>query len=1056
MRRLAGQGAHGAGRALRILAEIALFLVILILGGALILAWRLDQGPLNLPWVAHRLEAAGHERGIDISVARVELRWTAFSSEADAPVELAILNARTRGTDRDGQPLASLARAEASFSLPALLLGRIVPRTVAIDGLAAQLARQADGRITLGLTPDTPLSMTEAVARAERGPPKAFGGRGPAWRRIRHAHIHDTRIAAYDAPLGVAWNITSADLDLDRDGSGGLTGHGAVGLAAGDQTASVTLTAAHAPGARTGSLRIAVTPINPARIAALSPVLDALGLLDAPVTAGAEVSVGRDLRPVRGQLNVAVASGTAHAGQGTAPLRGATVTLDATPDALHGTATVTTAASPTGLVTTIAATLHGTRGLAGYRAEVGATVDQLNFADLPVLWPKGVGGPGSRPWIVQNIPSGQISNGHLTLAASAPADLSTFNLDKIDASIDGHDVEVHWLRPIPPIIHGDARLTVTDPNVIDIFVLGARQAGGTQGGVVYRSGHVRISGINDPDQFADVDTDIAGPVADLLATLSHPRLNLLSRHPIPMHDPGGQVTARVHVGHLPLRDDVNMDDLAIATDAHFTNLHLGGIAAGHDLSDGDLTLSATNDGLRLGGRAVVAGFATSLQANMDFRAGPPDEITQAVQVSGTVTSDQLAQHGVDTSRFFSGSASLHAAVTQRRSGAGDIQAHADATDATLTIPGLGFTKPAGEATTGSVRATLQGDRLTSISEVRVSGPSIDVLGRADMKDGRPDLLRIERLRLGTGTDATGTLQLPHAPQDPYVVNVAGPSLDVSGPFQSALTRGKTASTAAGREPPFRIAARFDRVLLGEGRRIDAFSATVDNDGEIIRAAHASGTVHADSAASSNFSMAVEPQPSGRLVTGRVPNLGALLLALGVTDSIRGGALSLDGRFDDTSPSHPLSGRAVIDRFRVLDAPLVARILKAATLVGIVDLMRGPGVGFTKLVAPFGYEDGTLTLRNARVFSPTLGGTASGSIMLGARRLDLSGTVVPAYALNTLPGRIPLIGKLFSPEKSGGLFAAKFTLRGPFDNPAVNVNPLSVVAPGMLRDLFSLF
>jgi hypothetical protein len=97
----------------------------------------------------------------------------------------------------------------------------------------------------------------------------------------------------------------------------------------------------------------------------------------------------------------------------------------------------------------------------------------------------------------------------------------------------------------------------------------------------------------------------------------------------------------------------------------------------------------------------------------------------------------------------------------------------------------------------------------------------------------------------------------------------------------------------------------------------------------------------------------------------------------------------------------------------------------------------------------------LELRDARAFSASLGITARGRVELGPRRADLQGTIVPAYMFNSLLGNIPLVGRVFSAERGGGLFAAAFTLRGPLDDPQVSVNPLSALTPGFLRGLFQL-
>jgi uncharacterized protein YhdP len=127
-----------------------------------------------------------------------------------------------------------------------------------------------------------------------------------------------------------------------------------------------------------------------------------------------------------------------------------------------------------------------------------------------------------------------------------------------------------------------------------------------------------------------------------------------------------------------------------------------------------------------------------------------------------------------------------------------------------------------------------------------------------------------------------------------------------------------------------------------------------------------------------------------------------------------------------------------------------------TLYGLVEVMRGPGLGFTRMEAPFRLTDDTLDINDARAFSSSLGLTARGRLDLAAQTIDMQGTIVPAYFFNSLLGDIPLVGKLFSPERGGGVFAASYTVRGPVADPQVSVNPLAALTPGFLRGLFRLF
>jgi hypothetical protein len=126
-----------------------------------------------------------------------------------------------------------------------------------------------------------------------------------------------------------------------------------------------------------------------------------------------------------------------------------------------------------------------------------------------------------------------------------------------------------------------------------------------------------------------------------------------------------------------------------------------------------------------------------------------------------------------------------------------------------------------------------------------------------------------------------------------------------------------------------------------------------------------------------------------------------------------------------------------------------------TLYGLVEAARGPGLGFTRLEAPFRLSDDTLELTDARAFNASLGMTAKGQIDLARHAADLTGTIVPAYFFNSLLGDIPLVGRLFSPERGGGLFAATYSVRGSLDDPNVSVNPLAALTPGFLRGVFGL-
>ena len=225
----------------------------------------------------------------------------------------------------------------------------------------------------------------------------------------------------------------------------------------------------------------------------------------------------------------------------------------------------------------------------------------------------------------------------------------------------------------------------------------------------------------------------------------------------------------------------------------------------------------------------------------------------------------------------------------------------------------------------------------------------------------------------------------------------------------------------------------------------------------VRATASGRSTHIDLARAS----ATGPVPATltlqRAATGRVLHVdaqdaGGLLSAFDLTDRIGGGHLTVAATLPDTAPADGTSGTVHLDRFTLKRVPAVVILLRNLTVYGLADPAPKTDITVSRVTVPFTWRGGLVTVDHASAWQPALGLTAKGTVNTDTGGLDLSGTIVPAYIVNTLPGRIPVLGKLFSPERGGGLFAATFSLKGPAAQPAVKVNPLAALLPGVLRDL----
>ena len=1077
MRRLAGQAARHTGRVLHALVQLAFALVLTSVGLLAALTWRLSQGPLELPWLASQLEQAANldQTNSHLTLGSAALTWEGFTEGVDRPLDIRVTDVVV--TDAHGNRLAAVPRAEVSLSTSRLLLGQIVPRAIEVDGARLRVQRAADGDVTLDL--GSLLESTELPQQAEAataasgqdGVPGSLlreflapavgdhaGAHTSRWSQLHRARIRDATVSVTDQQFGVTWALRGLDVDLRREAAGGVAGRADADLRLGTQTAHLAVTAALDKATERTSVTATLGQISPSTLAREVHAAEALAPLDVPVALTAAVQLAPDLAPVHFSAHAEVGAGTLRVRDQQTVVLGAKLDADGTPEhvALH-LPRLELSPQQGGKHTVLQASADLTRAASGDMAATAAIdLDEVAFADLPALWPAGVGGAGARPWIAQNITDGIARNGHVDIGLRIPADVSDVDVTRVEGGIDGQGLTVHWLRPVPPIEGGAARLSFAGTDALVITV-----TDGHQGGLHIDGGHALFSGLNEKDQFLDIDADIAGPVPDLLTLLRNPRVKLLDRSPLPVADAAGQIAGKVTVAHLPLRDQVNMDDVNIRSSAKLTGLRLSGIVAGRDLDHGNLALDVTPDGLHASGSASIAGVPAQLQLDLDFHAGAPTEVLQTVKLTGTAQAAQLQALGVDSQGLLAGSVGFDATYTSRRDKHAEAVVAADLGPATLTLSQLGFTKPAGAKTSLTATAQMQNDQITAVAPIRLDGDGMQLEASATFVGGQPDVVTLQHLALGSGTDLHGEVRLPHRAGDPWRVGVRGASLDASSEFkrQPAPEPAPPAPAEPPPGPPYIVDVQLDRVVIGKGGALAGVAAHVENDGRIMQ--HASVTGRTTSAGGAGrgggtpFTFTIEPKSGVRHLAMSTADAGALLLAFDIDDKVQGGRLSVIGSYDDSRPDHRLAGTAVIEDFRIRGAPMLAKLLQAMTLYGLMDVARGPGLGFTRLDAPFHYGDNVLELTDARAFSASLGMTAKGTVDLARHAADLQGTIVPAYFFNSLLGNIPLIGKLFSPERGGGLFAATYTVRGPLADPNVSVNPLAALTPGILRNLFGL-
>ncbi|MBL8645291.1 MAG: AsmA-like C-terminal domain-containing protein, partial [Rhodospirillaceae bacterium] len=253
------------------------------------------------------------------------------------------------------------------------------------------------------------------------------------------------------------------------------------------------------------------------------------------------------------------------------------------------------------------------------------------------------------------------------------------------------------------------------------------------------------------------------------------------------------------------------------------------------------------------------------------------------------------------------------------------------------------------------------------------------------------------------------------------------------------------------QTPVKISARFGEMWLNKDAPLKDVVLYFERDKRAIQKIDLDSKV---SESGAPFTFAMGRKEGERTFSGQSDDGGGVVRSIGLFDDIKGGKLAITGEF---TPQGAVEGEVNITEFKLVDAPMVARILSVAALTGIVDELRGEGISFKTLRVPFNFSASTLRIGEAEMFGNALGMTAKGTYRFPDSYIDIDGTVIPAYALNSALNSIPIVGTILTgPEKGGGIFAANFSWRGPSATAEPSVNPLSVLTPGITRKIFSIF
>ena len=646
------------------------------------------------------------------------------------------------------------------------------------------------------------------------------------------------------------------------------------------------------------------------------------------------------------------------------------------------------------------------------RAEKGlGLTGQASIADVDadqahMFWPLGLA-PLSREWVTSSIRDGGITKAAIKFNIK-PGDLDLPLLPKeaVDAQIDLKDAKIHYLTGHPETRGVNAIIKV-DGLSLDAAISRALAFTDT----TLSNGRIYIADLNPDNPLIELSMHADAPASDIVTLLGLPMLEHAKHLHLDAKKATGRASGDAKLGFYFFAKDPDGKELPLTYDikANLDKVSTPAFLGRFDITNASGEMMINEKEIAFSGSSNVNG---------------------AVISKGDVRYRFEAEKGIDTT----------------------IDATANLNDAALKKFGVHLPITIRDLPNVAISAALSTQKeATTIPKFSLKGEGVDLSGSAMLTPDGKDMATLTLNHLAYDKTKLSALQYVSA-GDSYSLRMAGDALDVSQLFEKKSGEKKEdAGFSFEHFPAMDLNIDVGTLYAAQGADLQGVKLHISCSVQRCDDAVASGN-----SKQKLFAFSIKSEGKNRRLNASSEDAGGLLRAIGVIDSMEGGTLSLSGQFDDVKAGGKLGGTLIVNDYTLKNAPVLAKMLSLASITGFLDTLSGNGIAFKKLIAPFTLQSDVITVKDGKTFGAAIGLTADGTIIFPASELKLEGTIVPSYTLNNVVGKVPLLGNLLMGGEGQGVFAANYSMSGNTDDPAVTVNPLSILTPGFLRHLFDVF
>ncbi len=693
---------------------------------------------------------------------------------------------------------------------------------------------------------------------------------------------------------------------------------------------------------------------------------------------------------------------------------------------------------------------------------VNGTASQVPLPFLKAAWPVFMFNR-TRDWVGSNVPVANITGATLSINLSE-ADVAelgrTGDMPETAVSIQLNvsGAQIYHIKGLPPILTKDTAMRMNGRRFVYDIPGDARIDVPSGKSISFSDGQYLVEDYRPDSPDAEIRFKSASDVAGVLELLDQPPLNYVKAVGFKPALINGQVQTAFQV-KFPTVPDLQFKQINLSGKARVFDLKSNALPAGLAVNGGAVNFDVTGDAISAAGEVKVNNLPVSLLWQRFFDAPPEKQPT--LRLAAVLNEKGREELGVNINHIVKGDLPIALAVTMQKDSPPKLFVEANLTNTDFFLTAIGWRKPPGPKASVSFDLSQRQDGYLQLDNFAMSGDGININGHMLLND-RHRIAGFNFPEFSTNPLSRLSLSGELTPQNVLKVQAKGETYDGRSFFRSLLNAGKIADTEPAPlkdEPGLDLNAEIDSVTGYYDTSVKSVIIDAKRRGGKLTYLEISGRLNGEAP------VAVHVDQRGRearMLVSDATDAGAAFRLVGFYPAMRGGTMNLRINLDGSGGADK-TGVLDVRRFVVSGDQIVGKVISQAEREGArhkpdarnsaQHAVSGETLQFDRMVVPFAVSANQFQLRDAAINGPLLGATLRGRIDFAHETLALSGTYVPLYGFNSVLGVVPLLGDLLKGRDNEGVFGITYAVQGKTSNPDVMVNPVSMLAPGFLRQIF---